>query len=182
MMIRHSFFIFTLKMVPKHEIIAAEYQHAYINHIKEGDVHKALKKNTREFKKFLKTIPHRKIDHAYADGKWTLRDMLQHIIDAERVFAYRALSFARKDNTPLPGFDENSWAANAGGTHRKWSDLIEEFKALRQSTELLFGSFTDEQLRATGTADGQACNVLALGFLPAGHAAHHMRIIKEKYL
>ncbi len=169
-------------MVPKHEIIAAEYQHAYINLIKEDDVLKALEKNTRQFKKFLKKIPHGKIDHAYGEGKWTIKEVLQHIIDAERVFAYRALRFARKDETPLPGFDENAWAAHAGATKRKWNDLVEEFKQLRKSTEQLFGSFTDEQLRATGTANGQAANVLALGFLPAGHAAHHMRILEERYL
>jgi hypothetical protein len=168
-------------MVPKHEIVAAEYQHAYINLIKEDDVLKALKKNTRQFKKFLKKIPHGKIDYAYAEGKWTVREVLQHIVDAERVFAYRALRFARKDGTPLPGFDENSWVANGGGDKRKWNELIGEFKALRKSTELLFASFTDEQLRATGTASGQAVNVLALGFLPAGHAAHHIRILEERY-
>jgi hypothetical protein len=169
-------------MVPKHEIIAAEYQHAYINRIKEDDVLKALEKNTRQFKKFLKKIPHGKADHAYAPGKWTIKEALQHIIDAERVFCYRALRFARKDETPLPGFEENAWAANAGAAKRKWSDLVEEFKLLRKSTEQLFGSFTDEQLRATGTANGQAVNVLAMGYLCAGHIAHHIRIFEERYL
>jgi hypothetical protein len=169
-------------MVPRNEIIAAEYQHAYINGVKEDDVLKALKKNTKEFKKFLKKIPHRKIDYAYAEGKWTIREVLQHIVDAERVFSYRALRFARKDETPLPGFDENSWAANAGAAKRNWNDLVDEFKAVRKSTELLFGSFTDDQLRAAGSASGQPINVLALGFLPAGHNIHHMRIIRERYL
>jgi benzoyl-CoA reductase/2-hydroxyglutaryl-CoA dehydratase subunit BcrC/BadD/HgdB len=169
-------------MIPRHEIIAMEMMQNYIKAVKEEDVLKALKKNTREFSKFLKEIPRKKIDHAYADGKWTIREILQHVMDAERVFAYRALSFARKDPSPLPGFDENSWAANAGAAKRKWGALVEEFKDLRKSTEHLFGSFTDEQLRAVGTANGNAVNVLALGFLPAGHALHHMRIIQERYL
>ena len=169
-------------MVPKQEIIAMEFMQNYIRAIKEDDVHKALKKNTRQFKKFLKEIPRNKVDHAYAEGKWTIKEILQHIIDAERVFTYRALSFARKDPNPLPGFDENSWAIHAGGSKRKWDGLVEEFKDVRKATEHLFGSFTDEQLRATGTANGNIVNVLALGFLPAGHVLHHMRIITERYL
>jgi hypothetical protein len=169
-------------MVPKHEIVAMEFMQNYIKAVKEDDVLKALKKNTRQFSKFLKDIPGKKVNYAYAEGKWTIKEILQHIVDAERVFAYRALSFARKDATPLPGFDENSWAANADGAKRKWNDLVEEFKDLRKSTERLFGSFTDDQLRATGTANGNSVNVLALGFLPAGHVLHHMRIIQERYL
>ncbi len=154
----------------------------YIRAVKEEDVHKALKKNTRQFSKFLKEIPRKKIDHAYAEGKWTIKEILQHIIDAERVFTYRALSFARKDANPLPGFDENSWAANSGGSKREWDGLVKEFKDVRRATGRLFGSFTDEQLRASGTANGNLVNVLALGFLPVGHVLHHMRIIKERYL
>jgi hypothetical protein len=169
-------------MVPKHEIIAMEFMQNYIKAVKEDDVLKALKKNTRQFSKFLKEIPRKRIDYAYAPDKWTIKEILQHIVDAERVFAYRALSFARKDASPLPGFDENNWAANAGAAKRKWSDLVEEFKDLRKSTERLFGSFTDEQLRATGTANGNLVNVLALGFLPSGHVLHHIRIIRERYL
>jgi hypothetical protein len=169
-------------MVPKQEIIAADYQLNYIAAIKEDDVLKALKKNTRQFKKLLKKIPRKKIDYAYAEGKWTIKEVLQHLIDSERVFAYRALSFARLDTTPLPGFDENGWAAHSGGGRRHWHDLVEEFGILRESTEKLFKSFSDEQLRATGTASGNPINVLALGFLPAGHTAHHMRLLQERYL
>jgi hypothetical protein len=108
--------------------------------------------------------------------------MMQHMLDAERVFAYRALRFARKDATPLPSFDENSWAVHAPVASRDWDDLVEEFKILRKSTEMLFGSFNDDQLRFVGTASGQSINVLALGYICAGHVAHHMRIIRERYL
>src|ERR1700729_2013688 len=127
-------------MLPKTEIIVADFFKPYIANVKEGDPSKNLKKNTRQFKKFLKEIPRKKIDHTYAEGKWTIREMLQHIIDAERVFAYRALRLARRDATALPGFDENSWAAAVTAADRRWEDLVDEFKAVRKATEFLFDS------------------------------------------
>jgi DinB superfamily len=176
------FFTFIVKMVPRSAIVASDFNNAYIQLTKEEEIGKALEKNTQQFRKLLKKIPKKKIDYAYAEGKWTIREMLQHIIDAERVFAYRALRAARRDSTPLPGFDENSWAAHAGVANRKWEDLVEEFKVLRRSTELLFATFSDEQLTFVGEASGSQFNALAMGFLIPGHVAHHMRILKEKYL
>jgi hypothetical protein len=169
-------------MVTKSDVIAAEFYQRYINPVKEKDVIKAIKKNSADFIKLLNKIPHKKINYAYADGKWTIKELLQHIIDAERVFVYRALRFSRKDATPLSSFDENSWAANSRGADRKWDDLVKEFKSLRKSTELLFESFNDEQLLSKGTASNYEINVLALGFIAAGHVAHHENIIKERYL
>jgi DinB family protein len=169
-------------MAAKKNIIAPEFPLRYINIVKEENVLKAIKKNTRTFKKCLDNIPKKKINYAYAEGKWTIKEMLRHIIDAERVFAYRALSFARKDAAPLPGFDENNWALNAQTIHRKWNDLVDEFKATRKSTELLFESFTEDQLLAQGTASNYSINVIAIGFVIAGHVEHHINIIREKYL
>lgn len=169
-------------MVSKKNIVAPEFPMRYINLVKEEDVLKAIKKNTRHFKKFLKQIPKKKINYAYAEGKWTIKESLRHIIDCERVFAYRALSFSRKDSNPLPGFDENNWALNAQTINRKWNHLEDEFKALRKSTELLFESFSEEQLLSTGTASNNQINVLAIGFMVAGHVEHHMNIFKERYL
>jgi len=169
-------------MVTKKDVIAPEFFHTYINAVKEQDAIKALKKNSSDFKELLKKIPRKKIDYAYAEGKWTIKELLQHIIDAERVFTYRALRFSRKDATPLASFDENGWAANAKASTRKWNDLVKEFKALRKSTEILFESFDDEQLSLTGTASNYSMNVVALGFIAAGHVAHHQKIIKERYL
>ena len=174
--------IFTRKMLTKKDAIAAEYYHRYINNVKENDVIKALKKNTKDFKKFLDKIPKKKIDYSYAEGKWTIRQLLQHMIDCERVFAYRSLSFSRKDPAPLPGFEEKDWAANAPVAKRKWSDLVKEFNAVRKSTEYLFASLNKEQLLATGVASNNAINPLALGFICTGHTIHHMNIIKERYL
>lgn len=169
-------------MIPKSEIIPAEFYQPYLDLIKEENIHKALEKNTRQFRKFLKKIPSKKIDHAYAEGKWTIREVLQHVIDAERVFGYRALRFSRLDATPLPGFDENNWAVHAGGASRHWDELLEEFKSLRSSSEYLFSALSEDQLRFTGQANGLPMNAFTLGFLIPGHAAHHMRILKERYL
>ncbi len=169
-------------MVTRKDCVAADFYKNYINLPKEETPVKAIKKNTEQFKKFLKTIPQKKVNYAYAAGKWTIKELLQHIIDAERVFSYRALTFARKDLAHLPSFDENSWAINAKIKNRKWKDLVEEFKSLRSATELLFESFDDEQLLSVGIASEKNINVVALGFICAGHAAHHINVIKDRYL
>ncbi|MDF2192634.1 DinB family protein [Paraflavitalea sp. CAU 1676] len=169
-------------MASRKDIIVSEAFMNYVNAVSENNVEDALRKNTRRFRKLLRNIPKKKINYAYAEGKWTLKELLQHIVDAERVFVFRALHFSRKDNTPLPGFDENVWAITAKAPKRSWGDLIDEFTALRASTELYFQSLDEDQLTAGGTANGKASNVLGLGFVCAGHVAHHMNIIKERYL
>ena len=169
-------------MVGKKNILAADFFQGYINAAKGDDANEAIEKSTKAFKSVLRKIPKKKIDYAYEAGKWTIKEMLQHIIDAERVFTYRALRFARKDNTPLHSFDEKSWAANAATSSRKWNDMVDEYKALRKATEFLFASFSEEQLLAKGTASNHEINVLALGFICAGHLEHHIKIIKERYL
>ncbi|MBS1667094.1 MAG: DinB family protein [Bacteroidetes bacterium] len=169
-------------MVTKDQSIAAEFYQTYIQAAKEQEPLKSLKKNSKDFKDFIKKIPAKKHNYAYAEGKWTIKELIQHLIDTERVFAYRALRFARKDATPLASFDENAWAANAKVGDRKWDDLIKEFRAVRKSTEMMFESFDDEALLSSGTASNHPINVVALGFIAAGHVAHHCRIIKERYL
>ncbi len=159
-----------------------DFYHNYINQAKGNDLMKVLRKQTGSFLQFLKKIPKDKRNYRYAEGKWTIKELLQHIIDAERIFAYRALCFARKDATPLPSFDENSYAANAKGESRKWKDLVNEFLVVRWSTEYLFDSFDDEQLETAGTASGKSNYVLAIGFIIAGHANHHINVMKERYL
>jgi hypothetical protein len=122
------------------------------------------------------------VDYAYATDKWTIKEVVQHIIDAERVFAFRALWFARKDVSPLPGFEENTWADTLQGSTREWEDLLKEFKTVRKATMSLFASFTDEELAYIGTANNNSTSVAAIGFLCAGHIKHHIDIIEEKYL
>ena len=159
-----------------------EYFHKYINQVEGDDLLNVLEKQTRYFLKFLKDIPKDKRDYRYAEDKWTIKEVLQHITDAERVFAYRALCFARKDPTPLPSFDENIYASNSKACQRKWKDLVNEFETARQATLSLFGSFDDEQLESSGTASGKSNYVLAIGFVIAGHVNHHMNVTKERYL
>ena len=159
-----------------------EHYHNYINQAEEDNLIDALETNAKSFTKLLKDIPNKKRDYRYAEGKWTIKELLQHIIDGERIFAYRALCFARKDATPLPGFEENDYAENSKAGKRKWKDLVKEFKAVRESTIILMNSFDEEQLEASGTANGKSNYVLSLGFIIAGHATHHIKVIKERYL
>src|SRR5215470_19246588 len=110
-------------MITRKDVSVPQFYQGYLNSVKEDDLMDALNQNTRQFRKLLKQIPHKKINYAYAEGKWTIKELLQHIIDAERVFVYRALTFARHDPAALPGFDENTWAVTAKAPKRKWNDL-----------------------------------------------------------
>ncbi|MEO7924888.1 MAG: DinB family protein [Chitinophagaceae bacterium] len=159
-----------------------EWYHVYINQVKENDLIKAIQDQSISFLKFLKRIPVEKRNYRYAKGKWTIKEMLQHIIDAERVFSYRALCFARKESAPLPSFDENEYAANSKAAKRDWNEMLEEFKAVRHSTEIMFGSFDKTQLDSTGTASGKPVYVLGIGFILVGHINHHIRVLTERYL
>jgi DinB superfamily len=159
-----------------------EFYHNYINHVPANDLMDAFKKETPSLIHFLETIPAYKQDYRYANDKWTIKEIFQHIIDAERVFNYRALCFARKDTTPLPGFDESIFAKNAKADTRNWNDMLEEFKTVRKGSEFLFASFDEEQLNAAGIASNHSNYVLAFGYIVIGHSLHHQRIIKERYL
>ncbi len=169
-------------MIPKSELILQDYYQSYLDRIKENDFRAAMKENTRQFRKLLESIPRKKYDHSYAEGKWTIRQMVRHIIDTERVFAYRALHLSRKDANSLPGFDEASWNMAARGENQRWKELLEEFKTVRASTEMFFDTLSDDQLRFVGTVNGNPQNAFTLGFLVSGHVAHHIAILKERYL
>jgi hypothetical protein len=107
--------------------------------------------------------------------------MLQHVIDTERIFAYRALAIARQEPAALLGFDENEYAKNGTAANRNWKDMLIEWRVVRQSTNLLFASFTEEQMKSMGTASGHPISVNALGFIIFGHALHHLHVLKERY-
>lgn len=169
-------------MCNKKDAIAAGGFLNYIDKAADIPVAASIRQNTKHFKKLLEKIPAKKRKYAYAEGKWTIKELLQHIIDAERVFGYRALRIARQDATPMPGFDENNWADAANKTNRKWNDLVKEFLHLRASTEILFDNFSKNELLFTGMASSQSINTLALGYVIAGHVQHHMDIIRERYL
>ena len=118
----------------------------------------------------------------YEPDKWTMKDILAHIIDDERVFAYRALRFARNDKTELPGVDQDVDAENTGANDRNISDLLDEYNKVRDSSIALFKSFNEEMIVRCGIASGYNVSVSALGYLIAGHERHHLKIIKERYL
>lgn len=158
------------------------FYHRYINHVEQNDLKEALDVQTPALIGLLENLPPEKRDYRYGEDKWTIKEVLQHIIDAERIFAYRALCFARKDQTSLPSFDENSYADNAKAGKRNWNDMVEEFRIVRHSTKLLFDSFDEEQLDSTGIANNNPVYVSAIGFIIVGHATHHVKIIKERYL
>src|SRR6478672_13920712 len=123
-----------------------EYYHRYINLAINEDLQSAFEKHETELVSFLKEIPKKKWNYRYAEGKWTIKEVVQHIIDAERVFSYRAMCFARKDSTPLPSFDENVFAANSKAGNRSKKDLLKELKTVQQTSAQLFCSFDEEQL------------------------------------
>jgi hypothetical protein len=158
------------------------FYHNYISQVPQNDLLEAFNAGTPAFIQFIENIPLLKREYRYAEGKWTIKEVLQHIIDGERVFAYRALRFARRDTTFLPGFDENTFANNAKTDKRDWDNVVDEFKAVRMASEYLFASFDDEQLDATGTANNNSIYVLGIGFIVVGHSLHHMNVIRERYL
>lgn len=159
-----------------------EYFQKYINQVKEDDLKIAFKNQMPAAEIFFQSISEEFSKRKYAEGKWTIKEVLQHIIDAERIFAYRALSFARKDQHTLSSFDENNYAVNSNANNRDWEELIAEFSSVRKSTEYLYNSFSAEALNSTGKASDYTISVSALGFIIIGHVNHHIRIIQERYI
>ncbi len=158
------------------------YFEGYINQVEQTDIQEAVKQLSHPVTYFFLNLPDEKGDYAYAEGKWTLKDLVQHIIDTERIMQYRLLRIARNDNTPLPGFDENKYAQHAMANARSFVALKEEFKALRKSTDLLITSLTDEQLLNCGIASDKKVTANAIAFIIFGHLLHHKKIIEERYL
>lgn len=161
--------------------MAAFYQR-YIDTCPGQDLHDALARSWYEFAGTVTGIPEARGEHRYAEGKWTVKELLQHVIDTERVMAYRALRFARADATPLPGFEEDDWARAVDPSNRAIGDMLAEAEAQRRSTILFFRSLPAEALLRSGTANGKPCTARAAGWIIAGHMAHHTRILNERYL
>lgn len=120
-------------------------------------------------------------DRVYAEGKWTIKQILQHLIDTERVFQYRALRFSRGDETALPSFDENKYADAADVSNRTIEDLLEEFDYLRKSVIMMYINFSDAEMQRKGKASTNVVSVLGVGYTMVGHVIHHMNIIRERY-
>lgn len=172
----------SIDMIPENEY--APYYKRYINPIEKNgkSIIDNLVDSQKEFDAILSNIPAEKQDFAYAEGKWTLKELIQHIIDTERIFCYRALCFARNEKTALPGYDQDVFVENDTANSRDFIDLIEEMQIVRKSTILLFKSFTDETLTRIGTASDTKMSVRAIGYLFSGHQLHHLNVVKERYL
>ncbi len=163
----------------------SEYQPAYAPYVAlvpGDDLVPTLETQLVHTHPTLRQISSEKSLHRYAAGKWSIKEVLGHVIDAERIFTYRALRFARNDQTPLPGFDQDPYVAAANFDTRNWNELIEEFEHVRRSTVLFFRGLSPEQMLRSGTASQAPITVRAIGYVIAGHELHHMQILRERYL
>ncbi len=166
---------------PEQNEYAAFYE-TYVSLVEETDIVSALEKNLYVLQNLLAEVSEEKGSYAYAEGKWSVREMLGHLIDGERVFSYRALRISRDDQTPLAGFEQNSYVANSNFSRAKLADLIEEFSLLRRSNILFFKNLFDEAWFRTGTASEATVSVRALAYIMVGHVRHHANILRERYL
>lgn len=146
------------------------------------DVLAELDQQIDSFPQFLNGVSEEKACYAYAEGKWTIKEVLGHVIDTERIMSYRALRFARQDATALPGFDENDYVNQAHFADRTLQSLVDEFIVLRKSTMYLLKSFNELELNQSGISNERPITVRALVYILAGHVNHHQRILKERYL
>ncbi len=158
------------------------YYKGYVKLVEQPDVIQALRISGYRTLELIHSIPESKADFRYAPGKWSVREVLCHMLDAERIFSYRALRFARNDKTPLSGFDENAYAAFLNAETRSLSQIGDEMQHLRTSTIDLFKSFSADMLTRKGTANNNELSVGAIGIIIAGHETHHGKVIRERYL
>jgi len=158
------------------------YFERYIRQVDDIELDDAFQKNLDRLATInlakLKSLQNR----SYAEGKWTIKDIFQHVIDTERVMAYRTLRYARRDGVIPQGYDQDLFASNANAENRTLEDILEELKQLHQATRLMFRSFDAETLQVTGINWNKEMSVLAMGFLITGHFIHHLKVIDEKYL
>jgi len=161
---------------------AADYYFRYIDLVTSDDIVPAMENQMGEMLQVLSGISEEQSLHSYAPGKWTIRELLNHVNDGERIFAGRALWFARGFNDPLPGFEQDIAVEHAHANNTSWADLVEEFKNVRLSTLSFFKSLPDEAWDRTGVASDNPVSVRAIAFIIAGHVTHHIGVLREKYL
>lgn len=148
----------------------------------DGLVLRHMEENLEATREFILSLPAEKLTHRYAEGKWTIKEILVHMSDNERVYAYRALRFARGDKTELPGYEQDDYAARSGANGRDIDDILEEFATVRRATVSMFKGFDREALLRAGVADGKLMSVRAAAYHIAGHELRHVNVIKERYL
>jgi len=158
------------------------YQKLYLDLVSDTPLINALEGALLEFVVFFNNIDAEKLNYSYQEGKWTIKELMLHVIDTERIFQYRALRFARADKTDLPGFSENDFVSNSCATNRSLASLLGEFVTLRKSTISLFETFSEDTLLKIGISGGNTMSVRAAGYLVIGHQKHHVNIVKQRYL
>jgi len=160
----------------------AAYYGNYVSKVDTENPLKELRKSRKELLKLFSGLKKKELNHRYAEGKWSVKEILAHIMDGERIFSYRALRIARNDQTPLPGFDENEYTPASKAHERKIKSMLKEYEALRDSTIELFSSFDEDMMMQMGTASDNPVSVRALLYIILGHQKHHLGIIRERYL
>ena len=158
------------------------YFEKYIKLVVVDNIDEAISQYSKSFEEFFSDISEEKSSFRYSKDKWSLKELLQHVTDTERIFAFRALSISRGEKNPLPGFDENSYVVESGADSRSWKSILEEFIAVRKSTDLLLKSFNNYHLNKSGTTNGQPNTVNAVSYIIFGHILHSINIVKERYL
>ena len=159
-----------------------DYYRNYISLVEENDLFSALENSVDRSLKFWSDLAEEQGNYRYAEGKWSIKELLQHIIDTERIFSYRALAFARGEKVALPGYDENAYGDSCLAQSRLLKEMVEELELVRKSTITLFKSFDESVLDNLGNASGSNLSVRAAGFIIVGHEIHHMNVVKERYL
>jgi hypothetical protein len=160
----------------------AAFYAGYISKVDGRNVIREMQEQLLELQELVSLIPEDKENYAYAPGKWTIKEVIGHIIDTERVMAYRAMRISRKDKTNLPGFDENVYINNSNFNSRSLYDLGHEFALVREGNVAMVKSFSEEMIAEMGIANNKDVSVRALIFILVGHAAHHIAVIRERYL
>ena len=161
---------------------AGEYYFTYIDQVPAGDIREVLSAQAHDVLPLFESISEERSEYRYAPDKWSIRQVLSHLNDTERLFSFRALWFARGFDTPMPSFDQNIAVAGADADHRAWVSHLEEFLAVRSATVALFRSLPGNAWSRSGVASGHPVSVRGLAYITAGHVAHHARIIRERYL
>jgi DinB family protein len=157
------------------------YYEEYIALVPEGDVLAILAAQVGEVGAFVRAVPEERASYRYAPGKWSVRDVLGHLIDTERVFGYRAFSIARGETQPLNGYEQDDYATAAAADRARLADLFLEFEIVRRSNLAMFRRLSEEDSRRVGTAAGHPISVRALAYIMAGHIPHHLQILRERY-
>jgi hypothetical protein len=160
----------------------APYYGSYVRLVPDGPIVETLRNQISETMATLNALPEAKGDHRYQPDKWSIKEVLGHVIDGERIFSYRALRFARRDETPLPGFEQNLYVPAAAFGRRTLRSLLDEFGAVREATVHLYRHLDEEALSRSGIASENRMSVRALAWVIAGHERHHLRVLRERYL